>query len=111
MVQALLDAGWELGSHTITHEELPSETPAKMKYDIAESRMVLSKRFKVPVNFFCYPSGKFNSQAVADVEDAGYLLATTTIGGFATPSEPYLLRRVRVSGGESLKAFGASIER
>jgi peptidoglycan/xylan/chitin deacetylase (PgdA/CDA1 family) len=82
-----------------------------MEYDITESRKVLSKRFGVPVNFFCYPSGKFNARAVADVEDAGYLLATTTIDGFAKPSEPFKLRRIRVAGGESLKAFGASIER
>jgi peptidoglycan/xylan/chitin deacetylase (PgdA/CDA1 family) len=111
MVRAMIGAGWELGSHTITHEELPSESAAKMKYDITESRKVLSRRFGVPVNFFCYPSGKFDAHTVAGVENAGYLLATTTRGGFARPSEPYELRRVRVSGGESLKAFAASITR
>ncbi len=111
MVTAMIDSGWELGSHTITHEELPTETPAKMKDDIARSRKLLSKQYGVPVNFFCYPSGKFNAQAVADVEDAGYLLATTTIDGLAKPSQPFLLRRIRVAGGASLQAFAASLER
>jgi peptidoglycan/xylan/chitin deacetylase (PgdA/CDA1 family) len=108
-VQAMIDSGWELGSHTITHEELPSLSAKGMRKDIAGSRKLLRKEYHVPVNFFCYPSGKFNAQAEAEVQRAGYLLATTTVSGLARPSEPYTLRRVRVLGGMGVNSFAAAL--
>jgi len=111
VVRTMIANGWELGSHSITHEELTGESAKAMKDDVARSRTLLSKQFHVPVNFFCYPSGKFNDQVVAEVVNAGYLLATTTLPGYAKPSEPFRLRRIRVSGGESIKAFAASLAR
>jgi peptidoglycan/xylan/chitin deacetylase (PgdA/CDA1 family) len=109
-VQAMIDAGWELGSHTVTHEDLPSLSHKAMRREITLSRKRLSHEYGVPVNFFCYPSGKFNPLAEKDVHDAGYLLATTTVPGLARPTEPYTLKRVRILGGMGVGAFSAALK-
>jgi hypothetical protein len=53
------------------------------------------------VDFFCYPSGRYDDAVVAAVKAAGYLGATTTRHGLARADETYVLARIRVSAGES----------
>ena len=52
----------------------------------------------MPVNFFCYPAGRYDAAVIAAVQQAGYLGATTTNYGLARPSDLYTLARVRVNG-------------
>jgi peptidoglycan/xylan/chitin deacetylase (PgdA/CDA1 family) len=107
IVRALIAAGWEIDSHTMTHTDVPGLSAAKLRYEVSQSRVRLRQLYGVPVNFFCYPSGRFDNNAIAAVKAAGYLGATTTLGGLARPSDPWLMRRVRVSGGHSVASFAA----
>ena len=107
IVRALIAAGWEIDSHTMTHTDVPGLSAAKLRYEIAQSRVRLRQLYGVPVNFFCYPSGRFDDNAVAAVKAAGYLGATTTLGGLARPGDPWRMRRVRISGGHSAASFAA----
>jgi peptidoglycan/xylan/chitin deacetylase (PgdA/CDA1 family) len=52
--------------------------------------------FGVPVNFFCYPGGAYNATVIAATERAGYLGATTTNPGNATPANVYTMARIHV---------------
>jgi peptidoglycan/xylan/chitin deacetylase (PgdA/CDA1 family) len=107
-VDSLIGRGWELAAHTIHHPDLTTLGPQRLKREVVGSRHDLEARFQVPVNFFCYPSGRFDKTVVAAVRAAGYLGATTTSEGLATHTEsPFELARVRVSGGESLTRFAA----
>lgn len=106
IIRALIAAGWEIDSHTMSHMDVPGLSAAQLAYQIGDSRTRLQKLYGVPVDFFCYPSGRFDDNAVAAVKAAGYLGATTTRGGLARPGDPYLMRRVRVSGGRSAASFG-----
>ena len=110
IVRALIAAGWEIDSHTVGHTDLPGLPASQLRFELTQSRARLHKLYGVPVNFFCYPSGRFDDAAVAAVEAAGYLGATTTRYGLARPSSPYLMRRVRVSGGTSGAGLGALIQ-
>ena len=65
------------------------------------SRRVLQRRFRTRVDFFCYPSGRYDDAVVAAVKAAGYLGATTTRHGLARAHEAYVLARIRVNAGES----------
>ncbi|MDR3685471.1 MAG: polysaccharide deacetylase family protein [Coriobacteriia bacterium] len=105
IVRALIKAGWEIDSHTVTHTELPGLSARQLAFEVTGSRKQLQALYHVPVNFFCYPSGRFDAAGVAAVQQAGYLGATTTLGGLARPSQGFLMRRVRVSGGESIASF------
>ena len=106
-VRALIAAGWEVDSHTIDHPDLTTVDAARLRYEVAQSRAELKARFHIPVNFFCYPAGRYDAAAVAAVQAAGYLAATTTQPGLAQPAEAdrFTLDRVRVNNGVS----GASL--
>jgi peptidoglycan/xylan/chitin deacetylase (PgdA/CDA1 family) len=110
LVRALLAAGWELDAHTITHPDLTHVATARLWTEVAGSRRILQREFGVPVDFFCYPSGRYDAAVVADVRRAGYLGATTTRYGLARPAEGlYTLDRVRVSGGEGVSGLAAAL--
>lgn len=55
---------------------------------------------------FAYPFGDYNERCVGMVEKSGFLCAVTTEYGKAKPGDdPLLLPRVRMTNGQSLKAF------
>lgn len=105
MVKSLLTSGWELGSHTINHSDLTTLGPEELKAEVAGSREQISERFDVPIDFFCYPAGKFDAGVVAAVEDAGYTGAVTVEEGVATPDKPFELKRVRINGNDGVDGF------
>jgi peptidoglycan/xylan/chitin deacetylase (PgdA/CDA1 family) len=98
MVQTMINDGWELDSHTINHVDVSQANGAQLTSEVAGSRRMLQQRFHQPVNFFCYPSGRYDDQAIQAVRAAGYLGATTTDEGLASKSEMYTLKRIRVNG-------------
>ncbi len=103
MVQNLIDNGWELDSHTINHVDVSQASGAQLQDEVAGSRKMLQQRFHQPVNFFCYPSGRYDDdQAIQAVRQAGYLGATTTDEGLASKSEMFTLKRVRVDGSDGV---------
>jgi peptidoglycan/xylan/chitin deacetylase (PgdA/CDA1 family) len=95
-VKAMIAAGWELAAHTIHHLDLTELGPAELEEEVAGSRKILQREFKVPVNNFCYPAGQFDETVVAAVEAAGYTGATTEISGFAQKGTPYELARLEI---------------
>jgi len=72
---------------------------------VGESRKLLQKRFKQPVNFFCYPAGRYDAQAEQAVRAAGYLGATTTDEGLASKDEMFTLKRIRVDGSDGVRGL------
>lgn len=109
-VRTLVAAGWELASHSLTHPDLPSLGDRALSREVTRSRAVLRARFGVPVDFFCYPAGRYDARVIRAVRRAGYLGATTTIDGLARPDEPYELRRIRVSGSDGVAGVARKLE-
>jgi peptidoglycan/xylan/chitin deacetylase (PgdA/CDA1 family) len=109
-IRKLIRAGWEIDAHTLTHPDLTTVGAAQLRDEVAGSREAIRKRFHVPVNFFCYPAGRYDDTVIAAVQAAGYLGATTTNYGLAKPSELYTLDRVRINGTDSISAFAQKIE-
>jgi len=108
-VRKLLAAGWELDAHTLTHPDLTTVDAARLREEVAGSRDAIRKKFHVPVNFFCYPAGRYNGTVIAAVQQAGYLGATTTRYGLARSSELYTLARVRVNGTDGAHGLAAKL--
>lgn len=108
-VHKLLAAGWELGAHTITHPDLRTLDDAGLEREVAGSRMAIRKRFGVTVGFFCYPAGRYDDRVIAAVRSAGFLGATTTLEGLATPDHPFELRRIRVSRGDGVRRLASAL--
>jgi len=106
-VRALIAAGWEVDAHTVTHPDLTKVDPKRLWFEVDGSRALLRREFGVPVDFFCYPSGRYDAAVVEDVRRAGYLAATTTNYGVASPAQGlFTLDRIRVQGGAGVSALG-----
>ncbi|MBX5443869.1 polysaccharide deacetylase family protein [Sphaerobacter sp.] len=96
----------EIGSHTVSHNQLPSLGEAQVRAEAVDSKQVLEAHLGHPVRAFCYPVGRVDARSVAAVRDAGYEIAVTTQGGRATAEQDsLLLPRVRIHGGASMEQF------
>ena len=101
-VRGLVAAGWELDTQGFSHADLITLDAAQLHYEVTVARRVLKQRYGVPVNWFCYPSGHYDSTVLAEVKAAGYAGSTTVVPGWAHPADdPYRLHRLRVLGGTS----------
>ena len=101
-LQKWVDAGQEVGSHTLTHANLTQLNQAQQIQEIAQSKIKLEALVNQAhgVRHFCYPYGGLNQLSVDSVRDAGYITATTTQRGRVSQKElknMLLLPRVLVS--------------
>lgn len=109
-VRGMIAAGWEVDAHTITHPDLTTVDATQLQREVAGSRKIIQQRYGVPVNWFCYPAGRYDETVEAAVKAAGYEGATTTLPGWATPEDdPFRLPRVRVNSGTGPDALLAQI--
>ncbi len=109
--RGLLAAGWELDTQGISHADLVTEDAAGLRFQIDHARTVLQRRYHVPVRWFCYPSGQYDSTVIDAVRAAGFVGSTTVVPGWAARGDdPYALPRLRVLGGTSGSQLLAQIE-
>ena len=108
-VNEMIRDGWEVDSHTINHLDVSKLKGKDLHHEIAGSRAILQKRFRVPVDFFCYPAGRFDKAAVREVKQSGYLGATTTKPGLARPDQLYALRRIRIAPEDGIRGLAAKL--
>jgi peptidoglycan/xylan/chitin deacetylase (PgdA/CDA1 family) len=100
--RGLIAAGWELDTQGISHADLITLDAHQLNEQVAGSRAILQRRYHVPVNWFCYPSGHYDATVVAAVRAAGYRGSTTVVPGWAHRNDdPSRLHRQRVLGGTS----------
>jgi peptidoglycan/xylan/chitin deacetylase (PgdA/CDA1 family) len=111
MVERLIDDGWELDAHTISHLDLTTMSGSRLRREVGGSRRILQRRFHQPVNFFCYPAGKFNQATIRAVRQAGYRGATTELPGDATRDRMYELHRIRVNGSDGVSGLAGKLKR
>lgn len=111
-VNSMLSSGvWELGAHTITHANLPKNSDEMALIEISKSKLDLENQFKTQVDSFAYPFGIYEDREVLMVSRSGYKSAVTTIEGISLTSEnPFELKRIKVSGKDSLSAFKRKLD-
>ncbi|MBI5834088.1 MAG: polysaccharide deacetylase family protein [Armatimonadetes bacterium] len=74
----------EIQSHSLTHPDLTKISPAQLKDELVKSRASLEKWLGRPVQFFCYPMGRYDERVVEATRQAGYVAAfLITKGGSA----------------------------
>lgn len=98
--------GIEIGSHTVSHVDLPRTNDAELDRQLRDARASLEAIVRHRVPDFCYPAGRYDGRVVNAVKAAGYDTATTTAPGTDhNPADRWTWTRVRVSGGEPLDKF------
>jgi peptidoglycan/xylan/chitin deacetylase (PgdA/CDA1 family) len=98
-LQAWIDGGQEVGSHTRSHANLTQVDPRQLEEEICGSRQELESLLTQEggVQHFCYPYGSLDDAALAMVARASYRTATTTAPGRVVPArQPNLLALPRI---------------
>lgn len=76
-LKRLIDAGWEIGSHTVSHPRLTEIDDERLRQELEESRSVCEGQLGVPCTSLAYPYGDHDERVVAATARAGYLAACT----------------------------------
>ena len=71
-LRLLVDRGWEVGGHTISHANLPLLSPKDMREEIAGGRRILENGSGSRVVSFAYPYGAFNALGTQAAKAAGF---------------------------------------
>ncbi len=101
-VRAMIASGWEIDAHSVTHPDLRKVSARRLAAEVAGSRRTLQARFGVAADFFAYPYGRSDAAVRGAVRRAGFLGATTTARGLASPdADPFALGRVLVAANDS----------
>ena len=75
-LRSLVQQGWEIGSHTVTHRALPFLNTAELKEELDASRCHLEDTIGAPVKTIAFPFGLTNSRVLRASQRAGYIFAT-----------------------------------
>lgn len=98
--------GWDIGSHTCTHRQLPDLTDEDMHAELINARTRIADMIGTPPTSLAYPRGHLNRKVVEAVKDAGYDHALTVWPGEHTAkNHPLLICRTEVSGADTLADF------
>jgi len=101
-VRGLIAAGWVLGDEGSTQTDLTTLSAGQLGQEITTERQTLRSRYNVAVNWFSYPSGRYNPAVTDAVRTAGFVGSTTLTTGWASPQgDRFLLPRLQVVGGTS----------
>ncbi|HJR80576.1 MAG TPA: polysaccharide deacetylase family protein [Anaerolineales bacterium] len=104
-IRALYAAGWEIGSHSLSHPDLTERTD-RQRQEIVESRRKLQALLGVPVLSFSYPFGAYDEESVHYAHFAGYIaalgLGNETLQG---NKNLFYLYRQAVNGTDDLRTF------
>jgi peptidoglycan/xylan/chitin deacetylase (PgdA/CDA1 family) len=101
-IRGLVAAGWELDAEGNSQGDPTVLDSVQLGYEIATERQTLRSRYRTAVNWYCYPSGRYNATLTAAVHAARFVGATTGIPGWASPEgDRFRLPRVQVIGGTS----------
>jgi len=71
-VRRVADAGMEIGSHSLSHVQLPGIVDSRLADEVARSRQILAEVIGRPVPGFCYPYGGVGEREIQAVRAAGY---------------------------------------
>ncbi|HJH24591.1 MAG TPA: polysaccharide deacetylase family protein [Paenalcaligenes hominis] len=92
-----VDAGQEIGSHTVSHERLAELDDNEVQVQLQRSKSDLEQLIQTEVQSFCYPYGSVSTAVKAQVAALGYKRAVTTERGLAhAHDDVYALPRVTV---------------
>lgn len=100
MLRELADAGFEIGSHAVTHRFLPDLADAELTAEVVQSRDQLEQITGRPVTHFSCPGGRFDRRVIDAVRRAGYTsLATGRIALHELGDDAFRLPRIVVTAG------------
>ena len=104
-IRELYAAGWEIGSHGLSHVDLTKRTD-RQEDEIIESKRKLQILLEVPISTFAYPFGSYDELSLHYLDFAGYTAAVGLGPDMRQgPGNIYYLYRRDIKGTYDLKTF------
>lgn len=98
-------AGWEIGSHTLTHPDLCLLGAEELEREVADSRSEIEQRLGCPVVSFAAPFGAVNQQVVDCIGKHYEVAVSTRLEVAGKESDRLNLPRLEIYYFELLKRF------
>lgn len=77
-IKKMRDAGMEIDSHSVNHDNMAKMDLATMRTELSESKKTLEDNLGIDIKYFAYPGGAYSATTEIETKVAGYLSATTT---------------------------------
>jgi peptidoglycan/xylan/chitin deacetylase (PgdA/CDA1 family) len=71
-IKVLLEAGWEIGSHTVNHLDLTMLSDEEIKFELETSKHEIESKLGVKVSLLALPFGRFDERIIRYAKIAGY---------------------------------------
>lgn len=94
-INELIEAGWCLGSHSLTHPDLTRVDIKTLHKEVRESKERLQELFGKEIDYFSYPFGRFNERVIETVRESGYKFAFCSLP-WTKATDPMLIPRQTV---------------
>jgi peptidoglycan/xylan/chitin deacetylase (PgdA/CDA1 family) len=105
-VEEMHAAGMRFEPHSYDHPDLRNRGFQYLVFQTLGPKQAIEARTGEPCRFFAYPSGRYDQCVIDVLHSADYWGAVLTAQGATHSTDDlFLLRRVRVSGGDSLQDF------
>ncbi len=106
-IRALAAAGWEIGSHSISHIDLTQHLERE-RDEIVDSRHKLEALLNVPIGSFAYPFGAYDRSSVDYAHFAGYHAAMGLgLQTLQSDKNLFYLYRMEINRNIDLMAFAS----
>ena len=110
-LRALLDAGMEVGSHTLTHRSPSTLSRDALRHELAESKRVLEEELGRAVDFVASPTGYDSRHFGPLAREVGYRAALQgVIGRNRRSTDPFALRRIVLKRSMPLDLFRCLVD-
>src|SRR5215208_1338546 len=106
----LVERGWEVGAHTMTHPELPTLSDLDLRRELSESRSTCEARLGRACRSLAYPYGRADSRVVAATAAAGYEVAAG-LPGLWHERDPLQFPRVGIYHADASWRFELKVAR
>ena len=104
-INEMIDAGWEVGSHSFSHADL-TQAHERVSKEIKESKTLLESNLPTKIQTFAYPFGTIDPFLAQKVSDYGYQAGMGLgISTVHTWNNLFYLERIEIYGNYSIEEF------
>ncbi|NOY58718.1 MAG: polysaccharide deacetylase family protein [Calditrichaeota bacterium] len=108
-IKEMHDAGWEIGSHSMSHRDLTRLDNRELDYELDASKMLLERRLNSPVHVISYPFGNANRRVCEASAKHGYQAGVVMGKKITHVPEKFAVPRIGLYLLDSLKIFEQKI--
>ncbi len=105
-LRAIVDLGFEIGCHSMTHAYLSDLGEDQLRVEVWEAKRLLEDFIGRRIDHLSCPGGRWSRRVVSMAREAGFrTVSTSRIGMNTLRSDPFRLARIAVMDGTSLTDF------